>query len=370
MYKNYSLLSSIKDKFSFINKFYDKIKDFKNSGVLNDNIDKKNRVLNVTLTTYKNLLNAYKSEYLENIENYDKELQEKYDYKNLKYILAKDLLNLNLSCINDNKLYQNVREDVFDRYKKDNKSPELLSIANFLDKIDNEYIKNKKDAREELNIVKQNVSSEALKEIMKYLEQAIFGYDDKDDKSDENGLEYSESIAERVKKRREKESIDEKASSIMCYFKKELKYLNNKEYAVFDDKDSIKFKANAVATFDNIIKHYLATKNTDFIKCYIKLLEIPEEVYFSVTDYDHHSKLKDSLKNSKKIVKLLIKFINRENIANTLHNFSGFEHLIDLFYQVEAYRENYPKDFAKIDDFIRLINSSHIKDKKTLKITN
>ena len=40
--------------------------------------------------------------------------------------------------------------------RKSDKSLELLSIANFLDEIDNEYIKNKEEAREGLNIVKQN----------------------------------------------------------------------------------------------------------------------------------------------------------------------------------------------------------------------
>ena len=73
-----------------------------------------------------------------------------YDYKNLNNILLEEIFDLNLSWINDYKLYQNVRQDVFDMYKKDKKSPELLSIANCLDNIANEYIKNKKDARKEL----------------------------------------------------------------------------------------------------------------------------------------------------------------------------------------------------------------------------
>ena len=119
LYNIYGSLSSIKDKFLFINNFYDKIKDFKNRDVLEDNTDKKNRILSAALMTYKNLLSNYRSEYLENIEDYDKKQKENYDYKNLKDILAEDLLNLNLSWINDNKLYQNVRQDVFNRYKKD-----------------------------------------------------------------------------------------------------------------------------------------------------------------------------------------------------------------------------------------------------------
>ena len=42
-------------------------------------------------------------------------------------------------------------------------------------------VKNKKDAREEFKNVKKNVKSEALKEIVKDLEQAIIGDDDNDE---------------------------------------------------------------------------------------------------------------------------------------------------------------------------------------------
>ena len=79
-----------------------------------------------------------------------KRSKKNYDYKNLNNILLGEIFDLNLSWINDYKLYQNVRQDVFDMYKKDKESPELLSIANCLDNIANEYIKNKKDARKEL----------------------------------------------------------------------------------------------------------------------------------------------------------------------------------------------------------------------------
>ena len=65
--------------------------------------------------------------------------------------------------------------------RKGNRSKELEYIANFLDEIDNEYIKNKEDTRKGLNIVKQNVKIEASKNIVKELEKAIFGYDDKKD---------------------------------------------------------------------------------------------------------------------------------------------------------------------------------------------
>ena len=45
-------------------------------------------------------------------------------------------------------LYDEISQDVFARYNKDEHSNELLSIQTFLDNITNEYIKNKKDASE------------------------------------------------------------------------------------------------------------------------------------------------------------------------------------------------------------------------------
>ena len=58
---------------------------------------------------------------------------------------------------------------------------ELSTLRTFIDNINNERVKNKKDAREEFKIVKENVKSQALKEIVKDLEQAIFGDDDNDE---------------------------------------------------------------------------------------------------------------------------------------------------------------------------------------------
>ena len=57
-------------------------------------------------------------------------------------------------------------------------------------------LKIKKDAREEFKTVKKNVKSEALKQIVKELEQAIFGYDDDKDKEK---LEQAEELDKRFK---------------------------------------------------------------------------------------------------------------------------------------------------------------------------
>ena len=187
LYKNYELMDDIENKFKFLDKVYELINEYKNSDKF-ESIDKKNQCLSAALKVYNNILNRYKIEYLENIEDYDKEQKIKYDYKNLKDLSAKDLFSVDLSWIDDNELFKNIKEEVFDRYKKDNKSPEPLSIVNYLDMIDNEYIKDRADTQKEITILKQNVSSGSLKEIVKYLESSIFGNDkdDRDDKDDKD----------------------------------------------------------------------------------------------------------------------------------------------------------------------------------------
>ena len=79
--------------------------------------------------------------------------------------------------MNDLQLYRKIASEVFTRYNRDKDSLELFILRVFIDNINNERVKNKKDAREELKTVKKNVKSEALKQIVKDLEQAIFGYD-------------------------------------------------------------------------------------------------------------------------------------------------------------------------------------------------
>ena len=101
---------------------------------------------------------------------------------------------IDLSWINDLQLYKKIASEVFVRYNEGKDSLELFTLRTFIDNINNEHLKNKKDAREEFEAVKKNVKSEALKEIVKELEQAIFGYDgDKDDDDkDKEKLESSE----------------------------------------------------------------------------------------------------------------------------------------------------------------------------------
>ena len=68
--------------------------------------------------------------------------------------------------MNDLQLYKKIASEVFSRYKGDKNSFELFTRRTFIANINNERVKNKKDAREELKIVKKNVKSEPLKEIV------------------------------------------------------------------------------------------------------------------------------------------------------------------------------------------------------------
>ena len=96
---------------------------------------------------------------------------------------------IDVTWINDPKLFNKINKDVTDRYLKDKKSSELSYIQSFLDDINNEYIKNKKDAFKEFKYLKNDVKSEDLKDIVKELEFSIFAYDNKnEEESSGSGL--------------------------------------------------------------------------------------------------------------------------------------------------------------------------------------
>ena len=84
---------------------------------------------------------------------------------------------IDISWIDNTELFNKVSNDVTSRYNKNKESFELLSIQKFLDNINNEYIKNKKDALKNFKDLKNNVKSKELKDIVKELERPIFGYD-------------------------------------------------------------------------------------------------------------------------------------------------------------------------------------------------
>ena len=208
-YEAYNKLKSPEEKFFMINEFYKKIENFKNDdNILSDDINKRARILNNTSKVYNNLLDRYKNEYFEQYKQY--EWKKKYDYKNFNDVTDDKIFNINLSCIYNPQLYDEISQDVAARYNKDKHFNELLSIQTFLDNITNEYIKNKKDALEELKTVKNNVKSENLKDIVKELERAIFGYNYDDDNEEPK---YEESIAERTKMSRQNKETNKKDAS-------------------------------------------------------------------------------------------------------------------------------------------------------------
>ena len=137
-------------------------------------------------------------------------MEKKYDYKNFNDLTNDKIFNIDLSWMYNPQLYDEISQDVVSRYNKDKHSNELLSIQTFLDNITNEYIKNKKDALEEFKTVKNNVKSENLKDIVKELERAIFGYDYDDDNEEPK---YEESIAEKTKMRRQDKETNKKDAS-------------------------------------------------------------------------------------------------------------------------------------------------------------
>ena len=54
---------------------------------------------------------------------------------------------IDISWIDDPRLFNKINNDVTNRYREDKNSTELLSIQKILDDINNEDIKDKKDAR-------------------------------------------------------------------------------------------------------------------------------------------------------------------------------------------------------------------------------
>ena len=166
--------------------------------------------------------------------------------------------SIDLSWMNNLQLYRQIAPEVFARYNRDKDSFELFTLRTFIDNINDEHVKNKKDVREEFKIVKKNVKSEALKEIVKDLEQAIFG----DDDNDENLLE-AEKLDRRLKnliskKRREslreylKESEDANSQDRVNALRKKLNNLPKTIDKTSDNNDS---KDNQISNFvDKVLK--------------------------------------------------------------------------------------------------------------------
>ena len=90
-----------------------------------------------------------------------------------KFIDKRNIIDI--TRIDDPELFNQINNDITNRYRKGKNSTELLSIQDFLDNINNEYIENKDDPREKFKNLKKDVKSDELKDIVKELERAIFG---------------------------------------------------------------------------------------------------------------------------------------------------------------------------------------------------
>ena len=105
---------------------------------------------------------------------------------------AKPNNNINLDWMNDKDGYTETAEELDTDYIKGKNDNELELIKNFITKINNGTINNKNKAENEFKKLKQKVTNDTLgQELIKNLEKNLFGE------------EYEESIAERVKTRRQ-----------------------------------------------------------------------------------------------------------------------------------------------------------------------
>ena len=97
--------------------------------------------------------------------------------------------------------YEETAEEADADYMKGNNDNELKLIKDFITKINNGTINNKNKARNEFRKLKQKVTNDRLRQdLIKDLERHIFG---EDIESTEPEEKYEESIAERVKTRRQ-----------------------------------------------------------------------------------------------------------------------------------------------------------------------
>ena len=102
--------------------------------------------------------------------------------------------------------YKQTAEEVDADYMKGNNDNELILIKDFITKINNDVINNKNKAGNGFRKLKQKVTNDRLKqELIKDLERYLFGEDIENIEPEE---EYEESIAERVKARRQNKETD------------------------------------------------------------------------------------------------------------------------------------------------------------------
>ena len=110
--------------------------------------------------------------------------------------------NIDLSWMINRDGYEEIAEEV-GAYHMKGKNNELKLVKDFITKINNGTINNKNKAGNEFRKLKQKVTSDILRQdLMKYLRRYLFGEDIEPEEK------YEESIAERVKARRQNNETD------------------------------------------------------------------------------------------------------------------------------------------------------------------
>ena len=111
--------------------------------------------------------------------------------------------NIDLAWINDPDGYKEIAREADSNYMKNKNDNELKLIKGFITKINNGTIDNKNKAGNEFRKLKQKVANDILKQdLIKYLGRHLFGEDIEPEEK------YAESIAERVKTRRQNKETD------------------------------------------------------------------------------------------------------------------------------------------------------------------
>ena len=153
-----------------VNNEYKKIiEDYKNNKIKRKETERKNKIKNAIKIYKKNKKALKNTPDIKHRINKNKKL-----VKMLKKFLDKRK-TIDITWIDDPELFNQINNDVTNRYRKDKNSTELLSIQDLLDDINNEYIENTDDAREKFKNLKNDVQIDELKDIVKELERAIFG---------------------------------------------------------------------------------------------------------------------------------------------------------------------------------------------------
>ena len=116
---------------------------------------------------------------------------------------AKPNNNINLSWINNPDGYKEIAREPDSNYVKNKNDNELKLIKVFITKINNGTINNKNKAGNEFRKLKKKFTNDILRQdLIEYLEIYLFGEDI------ESEEKYEESIAERVKTRRQNNETD------------------------------------------------------------------------------------------------------------------------------------------------------------------